>query len=145
GSSVGGKIFSVVGKKLATVLDLGDETSVLSLYADGNTLYIGTDGEEAKLLRFEAGANEATEIAVIDDAQYIWEITSGGNGKLLLATGPNGVLVSVDPEEKSQTVLFDCEENNLLSLAFDGKETAYVGTDPNGLIYKVDVQSGKAF
>lgn len=145
GSSVGGKVLMVRDKKLTTVLDLGDQTSVLSLYADGNTLYIGTGGEQAKLLRLEAGQNQATEIAIIDNAQYIWEITSGGAGKLLLATGPNGVLVVVDPDTQSQSVLFDSDENNLLSLAFDGKETAYVGTDPNGLIYKVDVQNGNAF
>ena len=42
-------------------------------------------------------------------------------------------------------MLFDCEENNLLSLISDGKDTLYVGSDPNGLVYRINRKTGDSF
>jgi hypothetical protein len=41
-------------------------------------------------------------------------------------------------------VLLDADENNLLSLASDGKDLLYVGTDPNGLVYRVNRKTARA-
>ena len=42
-------------------------------------------------------------------------------------------------------MLLDSDENNLLSLISDGKDLLYVGTDPNGLVYRVNRKTGESF
>ena len=42
-------------------------------------------------------------------------------------------------------VLLETEENNLLSMISDGKDLLYVGTDPHGLVYRVNRKTGESF
>jgi hypothetical protein len=66
------------------------------------------------------------------------------DGRTYAATGPNGQLFEIMPDG-SHHVLFDSEENNLLCLVSDGKDLLYVGTDPSGLIYRINRKTGEVF
>jgi hypothetical protein len=75
---------------------------------------------------------------------YVWAITQSPDGEIYAATGPNGQLFKIDPDG-SHSVLFHCEENNLVSMVSDGKDTLYVGSDPNGLVYRINRKTKDSF
>ena len=77
-------------------------------------------------------------------AQYIWSIVATADGNIYAATGPNGKLFEIHPDG-SNKVLFETDENNLLSMTTDGKDLLYVGSDPNGHIYRVNRKTGESF
>jgi outer membrane protein assembly factor BamB len=66
------------------------------------------------------------------------------DGNVYAATGPNGQLFVITPDGKHEVVL-DSHENNLLSLIGDGRDTLYVGTDPHGLVYRVNRKTKDVF
>src|SRR6185436_14086837 len=41
--------------------------------------------------------------------------------------------------------IFDSDENNLLSMISDGKDLLYIGTDPNGLVYRINRKTHDVF
>ncbi len=45
----------------------------------------------------------------------------------------------------TKSVLLDSDENNILSMISDGKDTLYAGTDPNGLIYRINRKTKEVF
>jgi sugar lactone lactonase YvrE len=57
---------------------------------------------------------------------------------------PNGQLFEIR-SDGSKKVVFDSDENNLLSLTGDGKDLLFVGTDPNGHVYRVNRKTGESF
>src|SRR3982751_6639369 len=79
-----------------------------------------------------------------DGVEYIWALRQTSDGALYAATGPNGQLFEIRADGSSKTV-FDSDENNLLSLASDGKDLLFVGTDPNGHVYRVNRKTGDSF
>src|SRR4029078_13321917 len=66
------------------------------------------------------------------------------DGNLYVATGPTGQLWEGKPDG-SKRLLLDSDENNLTALLSDGKDMLYVGTDPNGLVYRVNRKTGESF
>ncbi|MFT3788010.1 MAG: hypothetical protein QM770_17870 [Tepidisphaeraceae bacterium] len=144
GTSAGGKVLAVKDGKATTVVDLGEETSVLSLVFWNNNLLIGTGGEQAKVLILGLGKIEPAELVAPEGVQYIWGIHVSADNKAYLATGPNGELIELDLVTKKTRTLLKTEQHNLLSLV--GKDdTLYVGTDPDGLVYRVDRKTGQSF
>jgi hypothetical protein len=76
--------------------------------------------------------------------QYVWSVRQTPDGNLYVATGPGGKLFEVKPDG-SQRVLLDSGENNLMSLVSDNADVLYVGTDPHGLIYRINRKTGASF
>ncbi len=131
--------------KVSEAATLPESANLLSLLVDrSGRLLIGTGGEKGRILALDKPGDKPHEIFSAKDVQYIWAMCQGPDGRLYAATGPNGQLFEIAPDGK-QKVLLDSKENNLLSLAFDGKKTLYIGTDPNGLVYRVNLENGKAF
>ena len=48
------------------------------------------------------------------------------------------------PDGSHNTVL-ETSENNLLSMVSDGKDLLYVGTDPDGLVYRINRKTRESF
>jgi hypothetical protein len=84
------------------------------------------------------------EIFSAEGVQYIWAIRQTPDGNLYAATGPTGQLWEIKPDGSKRVVL-DSDENNLTALVSDGKDMLYVGTDPNGLLYRVNRKTGESF
>ena len=66
------------------------------------------------------------------------------DGTIYAATGPNGQLFEVKADGKHEAIL-DSNENNLLSLTGDGRDTLYAGSDPHGLVYRVNRKTKDVF
>ena len=79
-----------------------------------------------------------------DGVQYVWQIVQTPDGIIYAATGPTGKLFEIKPDG-TQKVLLDTDENNLTAVISNGKDLLYVGSDPNGLIYRVNRKTGESF
>ncbi len=154
GTGPHGVLLRVKGEEVTTLATLEDATNIFSLMVDSEgRLLIGTGGQSGRVLRIDdpvkAAAGEAkdvklTEVFKAEGVQYVWQIRQTPDGNLYVATGPTGQLFEVKPDG-TQKVLLDSDENNLTALASDGKDTLYVGTDPNGLVYRVNRKTGESF
>ena len=59
-------------------------------------------------------------------------------GSLFVATGDSGQIFVVNPDGKGQ-LFYQSDERHARSLAFDSKGNLLVGTDPNGLILRIEI------
>ncbi|MGH7179246.1 MAG: hypothetical protein ACREJC_17850, partial [Tepidisphaeraceae bacterium] len=107
-------------------------------------VFVGTCGEKGQIFRIDGPGAKPVEVFSADAVQYIWSMALLADGTIYAATGPNGQLFEIRPDG-SNRVLFDSNESNLLCLLTDAKDALYVGTDPNGLVYRVDRKTGASF
>ena len=122
----------------------GDQKHIFSLAIDAKgRLLAGTGGNKGLLLRF--GKDDQPEVLLDDDEiKYVWGIEVGPAGRLYLATGPTGKVLTMDSQGKNQDVLFTTKEKNILCLALDAEGMLYAGGDDKGLIYRIDPGSKEA-
>jgi len=75
------------------------------------------------------------------EARYIWAIVPEPGGSLLVATGMPGSVIRVQPSGSAETIFATSEENvTALHRAPDG--TIYLGTEPSGIVFRIDSESG---
>ena len=148
GTGPNGLLLRVKDGKAETVADFKENNSIFSMALDSKgNLLIGVSGESGKLYRQEkpSDANsKPVEIFSDELAQYIWGIQQTPDDKIYVATGPNGKLFEIEAEKKPVAVL-STDETNLLSLISDGKDLLYIGTDPNGLVYRFNRKTKESF
>jgi hypothetical protein len=145
GTGPEGVLLAVKDDKAEKVADLGDDVSIFSLLVDSKgRLLIGTGGDKGQIYRMNKSGDKPKEIFSEDGVQYIWAMCQTPDGKVYAATGPEGQLFQIDEDGKHE-VLFDSEQNNLTSMVSDGKDLLYVGTDPDGLIYRVNRKTKDMF
>lgn len=104
-------------------------------------LLVGVSGETGKLIRLNQGKAEV----VFEDkrVRYIFAIALDADNNIYLGTGPEGLLLRLDPFCQSPELIYDAQDKSLLSLAID--DTAiYAGSDERGLIYKIDPEQKRA-
>lgn len=144
GTNASGLLLAIKDGKPTQLADYGEAAAVSSLAVEASgDLLVGVSGETAKLYLLKSGTATPELVVELPDAQFIWSIALGSDGKVYLATGPSGVLYEVSPADKTSRIVFDSEEDNLRSVVVMN-DMAFVGTDPNGLILKIDRRSGKA-
>jgi hypothetical protein len=145
GTGPQGVLLKIDEGNVTTALTVPETTSIFSLLVDKDgQLLIGTGGQTGKVLRLEGDDRQPTVVFQSDGAQYIWAIQQTPDGNIYAATGPQGRLYEIRPSGRTR-VLLDISENNLLSLASDGADMLYVGTDPNGRVYRINRTSGETF
>jgi hypothetical protein len=145
-----------------TVVDaatFGDNVSLYALHIDAKgRIFVGTGGQRGELWRIDRPGEEPRRIFSADGVQYVWSIHESVDGSLYLGTGPLGQLFAVDPgaavnegaDPPAARLVFDSEENNLLCVTGarpdgGGAEMLYVGSDPHGLLLRIDSKSGEVF
>jgi len=145
GTGPQGVLLQIKGDKVSTVTELEDGVSIFSLLVDpqGRVL-IGTGGSKGRIYRIDKPGDKPQVVFDVDGVQYVWAIEQTPDGNLYAATGPEGQLFEIKPDG-SHSVILDSDENNLLSLASDGKDTLYVGTDPDGLVFRVNRKTHESF
>jgi hypothetical protein len=122
-----------------------DDAQIFSILVDARgEIVLGTGGERGRVLRVRKAGEAPQEVFKAEGVQYVWSVRQTPDGNLYAATGPSGRLYEIKPDG-SHRVLLDTDENNLLSLISDGKDLLYVGTDPNGLVYRVNRRTGESF
>jgi hypothetical protein len=145
GTGPEGVLLAIKDEKSETVAKLGENVSIFSLLIDSKgRLLIGTGGEKGQIFRIEKPGDKPVEIFSEAGVQYIWAMCQTPDGKIYAATGPEGQLFQIDENDKHE-VLFDSEQNNLTSMVSDGKDLLYVGSDPDGLIYRINRKTKDEF
>jgi hypothetical protein len=138
-------LLQIKDQKITTAATISDATDILSMAIDkAGALLIGTGGEKGKVLRIDKPGDKPHELFSADGVQYIWGLAATSDGNVYAATGPTGKLFQIKPDGTSK-VLLETDENNLLSLISDGRDLLYVGTDPHGLVYRVNRLTGESF
>src|SRR5204862_859051 len=123
---------------VSEALKRDDGTSVYSLAIDKDGgLLIGTVGEKGRVLKLDKAGGKPKELFSGEGVQYVWCIVRTDDGNIYAGTGPDGQLFEIKPQG-THSLLLDTDENNLLCMISDGKDLLYVGTDPNGLVYRVN-------
>jgi len=144
GTGPRGVLLRVKGDAVEEVAKV-DDALILSVLVDPKgDILLGTGGEKGRVLRIHKAGEKPQELFAAEGVQYVWQIRETGDGNLYAATGPGGQLFEIKPDG-SHRVLLDTDENNLLSLVSDGKDLLYVGTDPRGLVYKVNRKTDESF
>jgi hypothetical protein len=144
GTGPRGVLLRVKGEAVEEVAKV-DDAQIFSVLVDAKgDVLLGTGGERGRVLRVEKQGEAPKEVFAAEGVQYVWAIRQTPDGNLYAATGPSGQLFEIKPNG-SHRVLLDTDENNLLSLITDGKDLLYVGTDPNGLVYRVNRRTGESF
>ncbi|MFI5379421.1 MAG: Ig-like domain-containing protein [Tepidisphaerales bacterium] len=144
GTGPEGVLLALKGDAVATLLTVEDENITSLLPTKEGDLLIGTGGEHGRIFKLEKAVGKPKEIFKNDDVQYIWQLVQTPDGMIYAATGPKGQLYQLKADGPSE-VIFSCDEHNLLSMVSDGKDTLYIGTDPNGLVYKINRKSKDIF
>lgn len=150
GTGNGGRIYTIDAAGEMSVLVDTPEVAILSLVLgpDGD-LYAGTS-PDGIIYRIDLDTTMPTPTTVFqEDEKYVWALVFDAQKRLYAATGENGKLFRLTPDDAGATytseVLFDAEESHLLCLADVGGKV-YAGSDSNGLVYRIDpAGDGKAF
>jgi hypothetical protein len=145
GTGPKGVVLSVKDDKVTTAATIESAPNIYSLCVDRNgQLLIGTGGDHGRVLRLAKPGDKPVEIFSADGVQYVYAIVQAADGTIYAATGPNGQLFQINPDG-SNSVLYKSDEDNLLSMIYDGADTLYVGTHPNGLVIRVNRKTKKVF
>ena len=114
-------------------LDLTEEGALLvAISSSTNSRVAVLDGEELQTL------------VELEGVRYIWDMVVDGS-HLYVGTGTDGKLLRIDlnddhpPNEPKVIDLLDAAQSNLLCLAQDRHGRICVGTDTDGLVYRVTV------
>ena len=145
GTGPQGVLLSVKDQEVSTLATIDGATTLTSLIAEkSGRLLVGTAGEKGRVLALDKGTDKPRTLFESDGVQYVWAMVEAPDGMIYAATGPTGKLFEIKADG-SHKVLLDSGETNLLSLICDGGDLLYVGTDPHGLIYRVNRRSGESF
>src|SRR5687768_7457131 len=145
GTGPQGVLLRIKDDKVTDAAKLEDGTSIFSLALDKDgRVLIGTGGENGRILRLAKDGEKPQEVFAAEGVQYVWAMYVTPDGTIYAATGPNGQLFAVKADGKHEAIL-DSNENNLLSLTGDGRDTLYAGSDPHGLVYRVNRKTKDVF
>ena len=145
GTGPQGVLLQIKDHNVSTVATIDDATNLTSLIVeDSGRVLIGTAGEKGRVLAIDKPGAKPHVLFESEGVQYVWAMCETPDGNVYAATGPTGKLFEIHPDG-SHRLLLDSGENHLLSLISDGKDTLYVGTDPHGLVYRVNRKTGQSF
>ena len=92
---------------------------------------------KGRILRIGKVGSKPYELFSQKGVQYVWGIKELPDRTIYAATGPNGQLFAIHPYGATEEI-YKSDENNLTALASDGKDLLYVGTDPDGMVVRVN-------
>ena len=148
GTGPQGVLLHVKDDRVEAVAELGDGVNISSLLVEPTgAVLIGTGGTGGGVYRLDHPADRADKpkpVFQADGVQYVWAMARAADGTVALATGPTGTLFELKPDG-SHDVLLKTDENNLTCLASDGRDLLYVGSDTNGLVYRVNRRTRESF
>jgi len=145
GTGPKGILLAVKDDKVSPSANIEGAVNILSLLVDSNGgLLLGTGGDKGKIFRIDKPGDKPKEIFSEDGVQYIWAMVQTPDGNLYAATGPNGQVFEIKPDG-SHVELYKCNEDNITAMVSDQKDLLYLGTDPNGLVIRLNRKTREAF
>lgn len=145
GTAPQGVLLQMSGDKIEPPVIIDDTVSITALLAepDGGLL-VGASGARGRVLRIAKPGDKPREIFAGKDVQYIWGLVELPDGTIYAATGPNGQLFAIHPDGKSEEI-YKSDENNLTAIVSDGHDLLYLGSDPDGLVIRLNRLTKQAF
>jgi hypothetical protein len=138
GTGPKGILLAVKSDKVTTAATIDSAVNILSLcFDDKGALLLGTGGEKGTVLKIAKPGDKPVEIFSAPDVQYIWGLIRTPDGNIYAATGPNGQVFEIKPDG-THTEIYKSSEDNITSIISDGKDRLYLGTDPNGLVVRLN-------
>ena len=145
GTGPKGILLAVKDSKVSTAATIDNAVNILSLLVDPKGgLLLGTGGDKGRVLRIAKPGDKPKEIFAEENVQYVWALQETPDGSIYAATGPNGQVFEIKPDG-SHDELYKCSEDNITSMISDGKDLLYLGTDPNGLVIRLNRKTKEAF
>jgi hypothetical protein len=129
-----GKLLKVAGGAISVLAETKAIAVTSLVEAWGGAVVLGTlpDG---KVMKYERG--KLTDLATLKGAQHVWQVAfDAKSNSLYAATGPEGKLFRIGAGGESQ-VLFDAEEQHLMSVAVAPDGTVYAGASDKAKLYKI--------
>ncbi len=126
--------------------------AIRDLRADGTQFWTAGSSKEFSQGESEGVsilAEEALSLApelklLLDSGQpFIWSLAAGPDGRVYAATGHEGQVLSIGAGGDTATV-YDALEPEVMALAVDQGGDLYVGTSPEGRVYRVPGGKGQA-
>ncbi len=146
-----GKLLRLRDEQIETIATLEGEQAFALLPYDGKLL-VAISGTPSRLAIWDG--EELTELTTLpEQVRYVWDAVELADGRLVLATGTDGRVLLVDPEQLDAdgedhpgiTTLYDAGQSNALCLALDNEASVvYAGTDTDGLVYRLEVDGDEA-
>jgi hypothetical protein len=145
GTGPKGALLAVKDDKVTTIANIDGAINILCLLVDDSgRLFIGTGGEKGKIYRIDKPGDAPKEIFSADGVQYVWAMVETPDNQVYAATGPNGQVFQIKPDD-SHAELYKSDENNITAMISDGKDFLYLGTDPDGLVVRLNRQTKDSF
>jgi len=142
GTGPNGIVFRLADGKLSQFFK-AEEGQVFSLlFSKDGALLVGTGGQKAKLYKVDKGGKKASVLWQPEDVKYIWAMVRDSKGCIYAATGTDGAIYKLSPDGKKVTKIASVKVRNILTLAFAGPGKLVFGTDGEGLIGCVDIETG---
>lgn len=130
-----GRLLKVQGGKVETVWAAPQpEIFALAQGADG-ALYAGTS-PDGRVWRI---ANNKAEEWFDPKAKYIWAMKPAKDGSIFVATGDEGKIWRVTGKGQGEEY-YATGQTHVTSLAIDSKGRLLAGSDPNGLLYRIEAK-----
>jgi len=127
------------------ILDLPDEQIFSLDQSPDGKLILAISAPTSRIAVLED--DQLNTLVQLPHTRYIWDLLVD-NSRLFTATGTDGKLLMIDfdnPQDNDDnpqptvTELLDADQTNLLCLAQDSHQRIYVGSDTDGLIYRITI------
>lgn len=131
-----GKLLKLDQAEFKEQLSLEGE-QIFALAHQGPSLWLAVSGAESRIDLFDG--EKVTRSIALPDVRYVWAILIVDN-HAWLATGTDGKVLRIDltADEPEVAVVLDTEQKNILSMTADpASGDIYVGTDGQGLVYRL--------
>lgn len=124
------------GEQITEIVSSADQQIFcMEIDAQGR-LIVGLSGNKSSLAVLEG--DKLRTLVELPETRYVWDMVLDGK-TAYLATGTEGRLlrVNLDGGDDAVQSIFDAKQANLLCLGRDGQGRLYVGTDTDGLVYRI--------
>ena len=135
-----GKVFSIDKAGKMTLLWTAQQPEVFALALDPQGVLYAATSPDGRIFKLEG--SKATEFAN-PQAKYVWALAFGPDGALYAGTGDQGRVLRFAKDGKSE-VWFETGQSHVTGLHVDAQGRVLAGTEPNGILYRVQAK-GKAF
>lgn len=130
--------------QIEKLLDLPDEQAFALALAPDGRLLVALSSASCRIAALKAD-NTLETLVHLPGVRYVWDMLVDDTG-VFLATGTDGKLLRIDLWGNAvatgpQTAeLLDAAQNNLLCLGRDSLGRIYVGSDTDGLVYRLTLK-----
>lgn len=134
-----GKVFAIRGGQ-STLLWTAPQPEVFALALDGQGVLYAATSPDGRIYKLEGG--KANEFAN-PQTKYVWALAFAADGSLYAGTGDQGKVLRFGKDGKGE-VWFETGQSHVTGLSVDAQNRVLAGTEPNGILYRIQAK-GKAF